>query len=104
VRQVDASANGEQVTVQVDETLQLLLPETPTTGYRWRVISNGEPVTELVEDRFQLPAEGAGQPGRHLWVFRVRQPGHASIALHQTRAWEPAPTPIETFTLDVTAE
>jgi inhibitor of cysteine peptidase len=102
--QVDASANGEQVTVQVDETLHLLLPETPTTGYRWRVVSSGEPVTELVEDRFQSPAEGAGRSGSHLWVFRVRQRGHASIALHQTRAWEPDSAPVETFTLHVTAE
>jgi inhibitor of cysteine peptidase len=103
VKQVDASANGEHVTVQVDETVQLLLPETPTTGYRWRVISSGEPVTELVEDRFQPPAEGAGRSGSHLWVFRVRQPGYASIELQQTRAWERDPTPVETFRIRLTA-
>jgi inhibitor of cysteine peptidase len=100
---LDEQANGQDLTVSVGESIELTLQETPTTGYRWNVVSSGAPVTELVQDQFQSPAIGAGQAGAHLWVFQVREPGHACIELHYARPWELVADPAKTFTLRVTS-
>jgi inhibitor of cysteine peptidase len=100
--QLDDSASGQDVSVQVGERFRLTLAETPTTGYRWTLVESGEPILEVVEDRFE-PAGGVGGGGAHLWLLRAGRPGRAVLELHRVRPWEPDATPVEVFTLSVTA-
>ena len=102
--ELDAGANGQKVSVQVGELLHLSLPENPTTGYRWKLVSAGDPVLELVRDTFHAPsAERPGRPGSHSWLLRARQPGDACVEVHASRSWESTSSPAEIFILRVAA-
>src|SRR5581483_7057383 len=47
----EESASGQSMTLPVGETLELRLPENPTTGYRWSVVENGADVLTPVEEQ-----------------------------------------------------
>ena len=67
--------------------LELVLPENPTTGYRWysskRVASMA-----LVQDRVDTADGPPGKGGSRHWVFKAVHPGNAEIRAVYRRAWE----------------
>ena len=88
---LDESANGRTVDASPGDTVTIGLAETPTTGFRWHLVSDGAPTCELVSDVFETPRDGApGRPGRHSWMFRVARRGEAAIELAARRPWEQA--------------
>ncbi len=92
--QFDEAANESEVQVNVAQQLEVVLQETPTTGYRWKVVSDGAPVTRIERDEFVPPAGATpGAPGRHTWVFAAARTGTAQIELAYARSFgggEPA--------------
>jgi inhibitor of cysteine peptidase len=97
--QVDERQNGRRVELAVGEELEVVLPENPTTGFRWRLQEDGAPACALIEDR---PGNAPGPPGRavsHAWLFRAARQGDVQIELALGRQWEPRPA--RSFHLDV---
>ena len=78
------------VTLPAGETLQLRLPSTPGTGYRWRLSSiEGGPVRYLGEGEFEEGAgSGVGVQGHQVFSFTGKQAGLATIVLDYLRPWE----------------
>lgn len=84
---------------KVGEQLALILPETPTTGYRWIITSLDGPLTAS-EDRFTPPQfmrPGAG--GERRWLLRCEQPGTAT--LHAELRGRGSNTPGRVFDLTI---
>lgn len=101
---VDERAHDSALRLRVQELLELVLAETPTTGHRWQLVASGEPVCRLEEDDFVAPSAAApGAPGRHRWAFRAVAPGESAIELHYARAFEPGP-PARRFRVSVVVE
>ncbi len=101
---VDETANGTEIRMKVGETLDVVLAETRTTGYRWNVASDGAPVCRLERDRFEAPpAAVPGAPGRHTWTFTAVQVGATTIELAYARSFAGGEA-ARRFTLRVVAQ
>lgn len=101
---VDRKDNNTQVVLTIGQELQVALPENPTTGFRWQMRAPGEPVLELLDDKFDSPALGVGKGGTRRWRFKAAQKGSAGIEIAYRRAWEQDQSPAETFRLAVRVE
>jgi len=100
----DESANGSEVTVRPGERFEVRLKETPTTGFRWRLTSDGSPICDLVSDSFEAPHENIpGGPGRRIFIFQVEHGGRAMIELTSQRSWEKDASGGALFRLTITA-
>lgn len=80
--------------MNVGQTLELTLPENPTTGYIWQVAKpqNILKVEEIYQQdplKSQQPMLGAG--GKKLFRFTALQPGEEWIHVKHSRAWEQNP-------------
>lgn len=74
----------------VDDELHLMLPETPSTGYRWEVLAP-EDFLEGIDDEFRdANRERIGGTGLRHWRFRVADAGQGRVVARLSRAWESA--------------
>lgn len=99
---IDQSFDNRSVTIPVGETIELSLPENPTTGYRWSIIGNGAPICELKNDDFSPADQKPGAGGTRGLGFAVRKAGEVTITLRNQRKWGGADTGND-FTLNVRA-
>src|ERR1700694_4044774 len=87
---VDESASGSELRLRAGERLEVVLAEAPTTGYRWRLVSEGAPACRRDSDRFEAPPSAtAGGPGRYTLTFTFAsvQPGAGEIELTCARTF-----------------
>jgi predicted secreted protein len=101
-KQLDESADGQEIELAVGAELELTLSENASTGFRWQTVAHGAPACQLVKDDFQAPTgDRPGQPGRHVWQFRAVQAGDGKIELSYSRAGRESATTGRTFTVRV---
>ncbi|SRR5579884_1263234 len=99
--QINESSNGQEITLPVNQALEICLHENPTTGFRWSLESNGEPACVFVRDFFEPPSDAPGRGGNHHWEFETARVGLGTIGLSYRRPWEKEKAPAQTFTLRV---
>ena len=51
--QFDASSHGSEIELKTGEKFEIVLRENPTTGFRWHLVSNGEPACTLLDNSFE---------------------------------------------------
>ncbi len=98
---LDESYNEREIELRVGEEFEIRLPENPTTGFRWSLVSNGEPVCVLQSDFFEPSDRTPGRGGSHYWRFQAAQVGLGNIDLVYRRSFEQQETPARRFTLHV---
>lgn len=98
---VGESANNSTVELAVGETLEICLPETPSTGYRWQVTADGSPACAIAGDGFAVPSTAPGRVGEHRWTVTAVHPDNCDIELQHRRPWEGAAAPGRIFKLHV---
>lgn len=79
---------GRTLSVAEGSTVELLLPENPTTGFRWRVEEMDARVLSLVDDAYAdapSPAVGAGRVRR--FRFAAARAGTSTLRLESRREW-----------------
>lgn len=99
--QIDDTRNGGEVEVRLGATFKLRLPENPTTGFRWHLVSSGEPSTALLEESFLPQSTAPGASGVHRWRFQAEQGGTATIRLALRRRWQEDAAPDQMFEVRV---
>jgi inhibitor of cysteine peptidase len=97
------SFNGQTVDVSVGQTIEVRLQENPTTGFRWRLASDGGPACRIIDDALNAPAGPPGRGGEHKWTFEAIRTGECDIELRYARPWEGS-EPGKIFTLHVRVE
>jgi predicted secreted protein len=101
---LNESANGRDLILRRGETFEITLAERPTTGFRWKMVSDGAPTCVLVGDSFEAPTDRTpGRTGQHSWTFRVERSGRATIELAAVRSWDAQAPAARVFRLTVTA-
>jgi len=83
--------NGKVVNVNIGDTVKILLPSNPTTGYGWQFfIENGQDKVDVLEDVFIPPKYDGrvGGGGKHIYELRAVSVGKAKIAGYYYRPWE----------------
>ena len=93
--------NGREVALHTGDALCIDLPESPTTGFRWRLVAVDATVVALDEDRFDVTSAQPGASGVRRFRFVAVGPGATDITLHRTRRWETSSEP--EYTVRVTA-
>jgi len=97
---IGADASGSQFQMSVDDLLEVVLRENPTTGYRWDITQIPNNV-ELRHSRFSGSPEGAiGASGLRTVSLRAIHPGQGRLELMLVRKWEPT-APIEEFQIEL---
>ena len=71
------------------KSIEITLPENPSTGYSWIWGQMGTGHIEIAEDRFIPPESSlAGAPGERELTFIGTVPGHVTLTLSCIRPWE----------------
>jgi predicted secreted protein len=100
-------ATSDTVRLTVRRTAAVSLPETPSTGYRWR-LNPGESrnlrIVGIADSGF-APGAGrrpvAGAPGVRRFQIAARRPGSAVVVFDYARAWgRTAPARRHTITVE----
>ncbi|GAA1812737.1 protease inhibitor I42 family protein [Planosporangium flavigriseum] len=95
---VGPADDGSTVVVPRGETLEVVLPQNVSTGYRWEL--DPPAGMAVVDDRVLPPASTyPGAPGDRLVVLRVDEPG--VVRAHLRRPWEPAEVAAQSYTVRV---
>jgi inhibitor of cysteine peptidase len=101
--------NGKSFTVEVGDTILVVLPGNPTTGYSWAAALDEESAALLTQEGEPLYAEDAveddvvGGGGAFTFTFTAAKEGAAAIKLVYARPWE-SEAPLETFEATITVE
>lgn len=85
---VSEADDGREIEVAVDEILELALPETSGTGFRWEFISRGESILTLEKEYAAAAATAPGSSRMRCWRFKAIAPGNAMLKLGYARPWE----------------
>ena len=101
--EIDDRSNGARLRAHLGDAIRLQLEETPTTGFRWRLIRDGAPACAPSGDRFE-PGQAPGAAGVHTWTFRAAEPGLAEIKLVLARTWEDPGAATRRFAVGVQVE
>jgi len=79
IRELDA---GRTVEIPVGQTMEIRLPENPTTGFRWLMTVHCEPNCAILHEEFHPPARtipGAG--GERTWQVEAVAVGECDFEL-----------------------
>ena len=101
--------NGKSYTVEAGETVEVVLPGNPNTGYEWTADLTKE-AAEILEQAgepayVQDPVEDnvVGVGGQFTFTFKAKAAGEATLKLVYSRSWEDV-EPLETFEAQITVE
>jgi inhibitor of cysteine peptidase len=78
--------NGGTVRARVGDELLLRLPETPGSGFRWKIDVSSVNLA-LRKDTFDA-AGGVGGRGTRTFEFHAQSAGSAPLGLKRWREWE----------------
>lgn len=83
--------NGKTFTFNVGESFEIKLPENPSTGYKWRMITipQSQMIISQLADQFGNSASNVvGAGGERVFRYQVTNPGTVDIYGFHTRPWE----------------
>ena len=83
--------SGRVAVVNVGDTVKILLPSNPTTGYGWQFfIESGQDKVDILKDTFNPPKYDGrvGVGGEHVYELRAVSVGKAKVAGYYYRPWE----------------
>jgi predicted secreted protein len=96
--------DGFRGTVLVGEEVVVKLPETPTTGYQWR-LDGATNRLQLTDDCYEaVTTVPRGAPGFHVFTFRAVREGEATVKVVEGRSWEDHTVRTFRVELDVRAD
>src|SRR5260221_4956910 len=95
---VDADGTVE---ADVGDTVEVVLPETPSNGFVWASQTQAPALRLMTEDRAHA-SRVPGAEGAHHFIFRVESVGQTDLRFALARPWEKA-EPAATFRVSVTA-
>jgi inhibitor of cysteine peptidase len=91
------------VQLRVGDTLRVVLPANPSTGYSWIVAAKDAGILEATNSQ-NKPAsqQRVGAPGSQTWSFTAKAPGQNHLTLNYARPWEKNAKPARSYALNVT--
>jgi predicted secreted protein len=107
--QLGEADNGQSFVVQVGDTIEVMLPGNPTTGFAWTAAMSDEAaalVAQQGEPAYVSETSGetvVGAGGVYTFTFKTVAEGEAELKLVYARSFEDVP-PEQTFTVTLTIE
>ena len=103
-RLCDENHNGQTIDLLVGQTLEIRLPENPTTGFRWQLMGNDRSVCSMTSNAFKEKLGPPGCGGKHSWIFEAVRPGGYDIELRYRRRWANPAQPERMFKIHIHVE
>ncbi len=107
--QLGEADNGQSFAVGVGDTIEVMLPGNPTTGFTWTAAMSDEAaalVAQQGEPAYVSESSGetvVGAGGVYTFTFKTIAKGEAELKLVYARSFESVP-PEQTFTVTLTIE
>ncbi|MEM8549962.1 MAG: protease inhibitor I42 family protein [Verrucomicrobiota bacterium] len=105
---IGLASNGEQLNLRVGDTLNVSLPQNPTTGYSWNSIGvmDGVLTRQGNAQTKSLTTDGnnpqlIGAPSETVWTYQATEAGEAKLEYEYVRSWEKNTQPSKVFTVKV---
>lgn len=95
---LSASDHGKTIPLTVGSTVELRLPDNPSTGYRWTFKADPTMV-HIKEGRYTQSSELVGSGGEMQWFLQALKPGTTAVLFKRWREWEGEQSAIESFQL-----
>ncbi|SET39192.1 protease inhibitor I42 family protein [Pseudomonas graminis] len=93
------------LTLKTGQTLMLMLPSNPTTGYRW-LVQNPAPsiLGSLGPEVFNSSKDVGlvGEGGQSVWRYRAANPGTGHLMMVYRQPWAPEVAPERSFDCVIT--
>ncbi len=101
--QLSEADSGHAASVSIGDTVEITLPEIPTTGYQWAwtLPAGARPV---LDEYVAAPPGRPGQGGQRRLVLELGRPGRHRVLAELARPWEPRAHRVLTFDLDLHGE
>ncbi len=100
--QVTEANQGKNYTLNMGDSLVIVLDSNPSTGYAWVVKSVDKPVLSLAgESVFKVDSGKLGAPGKTTLTFKTVSSGFQALTLLYQRSFEKDAQPLKTFTINV---
>jgi inhibitor of cysteine peptidase len=99
--------NGKTVTVKVGDTVQVVLPGNPTTGYSWSTSLSDKDAAVLQQQGDPVYAQQStdsslvGGGGTFTFTFKAAAPGQVVLKFDYARPFEAGVAPIQTYSVTV---
>ena len=104
VVQVNQNDDGEALAVKAGDTIEVMLPDQPSTDFQWQFQKPNAKVLKAVGKPVFTPNNDTiGAKGKTMWTFTVVGPGKAPLIADYNQVPAQA-TPVKTFQVDVAAK
>jgi inhibitor of cysteine peptidase len=94
-----------QVSLHLGDTLRVVLPSTPSTGYSWQPASDDTAGAMLQKgSQYQAGQPRPGASGTQTITLIAKTPGQDHLRLNYVRPWEKNATPARTYAVNITVD
>ena len=103
---VGEADSGKAYTVKVGDTIEVVIPGNPTTGFSWTAAlaeKDAGLVQQVGEPAYAADSALVGAGGIYTFTFKAAAKGEALLKLVYARPWESV-EPEKTFTVTLTIE
>jgi inhibitor of cysteine peptidase len=101
----EITANGRQVTVHMEQQLQVVLPSNPSTGFAWQSRTADRRILAQQGQSVYTPAskddQRVGGGGVTTFTYAPVQPGRTTLVFEYRRPWLPDSQASDALTLHV---
>lgn len=103
-RTIEIGEFSQQVhlSLEVGDTLRVVLPSTPSTGYSWHVAGASTVLKAKGSGITPAPQKNVGGAGRQSLVFVAAAAGRDDLMLNYSRPWEKGKPAARQYTIGVT--
>ena len=103
--QIAETERERTIELVIDESIELLLNENPTTGYFWQAASSDETVLHVQDAGYVSAAEAEiGAGGVHRYVLTAAKRGRTVVQLQLARPWESKDAAARQLRLSITVK
>ena len=93
-----ASDNGKTIQISLGTSVELLLPDNPSTGYRWTFKAD-QNVLSIQEGIYRQLSNLVGGGGEMQWFITGKKVGTSQASFKRWREWEGENSAIEHYQL-----
>ncbi len=93
-----------QLSLQVGDTLRVVLPSTPSTGYSWQPSGdNTAGAMQIKSSQYSAGQPRPGASGTQTLTLIAKRPGQDHLKLDYVRPWEKGVKPARTYAVSIAA-
>lgn len=92
-----------QVSLHVGDTLRVVLPSTPSTGYSWQPSGDDTAgAMQVKSSQYNAGQPRPGASGTQTFTLIAKAPGQDHVKLNYARPWEKNAKPARTYAVNIT--